>query len=203
LGTLERLMLLACAVRRRPTTFHETLTTDPAGYRGIRYAAGYEMLESLGNLGDFLGGVGVVITLIYLAVQIRQNTAQLRSTAEQARLSSLDEINRELDAWQSDLVVSEEVSSIWLRGLKGDEQLRGADGLRFEYHGARLVHIWQGNYFRYLETGDAENWGTNIRHIKMFLSWPGFRAYWDRTKHLQTEAFQAEMHRIATEPQAA
>lgn len=161
------------------------------------------MLESLGNLGDFLGGVGVVITLVYLAIQIRQNTAQLRSAADQTRLSSLDEINRELDAWQSDLVVSEEVANIWLRGLKGDEQLRGADRMRFEYHGARLVHIWQGNYFRYRETGDAENWGTTISHVQMFLGWPGFRAYWDRTKHLQTEAFQAEMDRIVTNPPAA
>ena len=155
------------------------------------------MLESLGNLGDFLGGVGVVITLIYLAVQIRLNTAQLRSTAEQARLASLDEINRELDAWQSDLVVSEDVATIWLRGLKGDETLRGSDRMRFEYHSARLVHIWQGNYFRYLETGDAANWGTNIRHIEFFLGWPGFRAYWEETKSVQAEVFQAEVDRIA------
>ena len=32
------------------------------------------MLEALGNIGDFIGGIGVVITLAYLAVQIRHNT---------------------------------------------------------------------------------------------------------------------------------
>lgn len=36
------------------------------------------MLETLGNLGDFLGGIGVVVTLAYLAIQIRHNTGQLR-----------------------------------------------------------------------------------------------------------------------------
>ena len=51
-------------------------------------------LEMLGNIGDFLGGIGVVITLIYLAAQIRQNTAQLRSNADGARIAALDETTR-------------------------------------------------------------------------------------------------------------
>lgn len=36
------------------------------------------MFESLGNIGDFIGGIGVIITLIYLAYQIRQNTNSIR-----------------------------------------------------------------------------------------------------------------------------
>ncbi len=31
-------------------------------------------LEDLGNLGEFLGSIGVIVSLIYLALQIRQNT---------------------------------------------------------------------------------------------------------------------------------
>jgi len=33
-------------------------------------------LNVLGNLGDFISGIAVVVTLIYLAIQIRRNTAQ-------------------------------------------------------------------------------------------------------------------------------
>ena len=36
------------------------------------------MLDELGNIGDFLGGLAVVVTLVYLALQIRQNTATTR-----------------------------------------------------------------------------------------------------------------------------
>ncbi len=31
-------------------------------------------IQDLGAVGDFIGGVAVVITLIYLALQIKQNT---------------------------------------------------------------------------------------------------------------------------------
>lgn len=37
-----------------------------------------EMAQLLGNLGEFVGAIAVVVTLAYLAVQIRQNTAQLK-----------------------------------------------------------------------------------------------------------------------------
>jgi hypothetical protein len=52
------------------------------------------MLEALGNLGDLLGGIGVVITLAYLAVQVRQNTRALRTTSRQHVVDSYRTINR-------------------------------------------------------------------------------------------------------------
>jgi hypothetical protein len=44
------------------------------------------VMEALGNIGDFLGGIGVVITLIYLAGQIRQNTRSIRTSATSSSL---------------------------------------------------------------------------------------------------------------------
>lgn len=35
-------------------------------------------LAELGALGKFVGGIAVILTLVYLAVQIRQNTKQMR-----------------------------------------------------------------------------------------------------------------------------
>lgn len=39
------------------------------------------MLEALGNVGDFTGGLGVVVTLVYPAMQVRQNSEQIRESA--------------------------------------------------------------------------------------------------------------------------
>jgi len=36
-------------------------------------------LESLANLGDFISGIVVVVSLVYLAYQVRQNTESLRT----------------------------------------------------------------------------------------------------------------------------
>ena len=47
--------------------------------------------EALGNIGDFVGGLGVVVTLAYLAVQIRQNTATTRVQTVQHLLTTNSE----------------------------------------------------------------------------------------------------------------
>ena len=36
-------------------------------------------LQSLGNLGEFISGLAVVISLVYVALQVRQNTQSLRT----------------------------------------------------------------------------------------------------------------------------
>ena len=41
-------------------------------------------LESLANVGEFVGGVAVIITLLYLALQIRQNSRLVRAAAHQS-----------------------------------------------------------------------------------------------------------------------
>ena len=48
-------------------------------------------LENLGNIGEFVGALAVVLSLIYLAVQIRQNTHQIEENTEVTRVTSLDE----------------------------------------------------------------------------------------------------------------
>jgi hypothetical protein len=38
-------------------------------------------LQSLGNLGEFVGAIGVVVSLVYLAQQMRQNTTSVRAAS--------------------------------------------------------------------------------------------------------------------------
>ncbi len=52
-------------------------------------------LESLANLGEIIGAVAVVVSLIYLAVQVRQNThAQQTENFSRAldRVAALDPV---------------------------------------------------------------------------------------------------------------
>jgi hypothetical protein len=47
------------------------------------------MLEDLGNLGDFIGGIAVIVTLIYLALQIRHNTSAVHTASRQEIASGM------------------------------------------------------------------------------------------------------------------
>ena len=45
-------------------------------------------LESLGNLGEFVGAIGVVISLVYLARQMHQNTLSVRAASFNAMIQN-------------------------------------------------------------------------------------------------------------------
>lgn len=57
----------------------------------------------LGSYGEFIGGLGVIATLAYLAVQIRQNTRVVRSATLQASTDAVNQINLAV-ATDADLV---------------------------------------------------------------------------------------------------
>ena len=90
------------------------------------------MLDALGNLGDFLGGLGVVVTLIYLARQIRQNTRSVESAAFQAATrdvaEAIDELSRD-----------PELSRIVFDGVRDFESFSREDRRRFSTYMAGLL----------------------------------------------------------------
>jgi hypothetical protein len=49
-------------------------------------------LQDLGDLGDLIGGIAVVVTLIYLAVQVRQNTALITAQTVQASVDATQRV---------------------------------------------------------------------------------------------------------------
>ena len=49
-------------------------------------------LEDLGNLGEFVAALGVGISLGYLAIQIRQNTAQLEQNTSSVRAAAFQSL---------------------------------------------------------------------------------------------------------------
>ena len=50
-------------------------------------------IQDLGALGEFLGSIAVLVTLIYLALQTRQNTKALGAQADAARIGALLTLN--------------------------------------------------------------------------------------------------------------
>ncbi len=49
-------------------------------------------IQDLGALGEFFGSIAVLVTLIYLAFQTRQNTMAIRAQLDSARIGAVQEL---------------------------------------------------------------------------------------------------------------
>ncbi len=111
----------------------------------------------LGALGEFVGAIGVIATLVYLAAQIRQNT---RSMEDGKRLALAQTYQMRADALQSMLVEaanSDHIGPILVKltGLGYPEDIASLDGLGTEERGrfrqwqiAQQTH-WDNLFFQY------------------------------------------------------
>ncbi len=141
------------------------------------------MLEALGNIGDFVGGLGVVITLIYLAVQIRQNTRQMelntsavKAAAYQAHLETTRLTNLEL-VRDRHLV---EWSSITQGTL---EQLDSTDRMRFDIFWMGVFRTRQHLFVQAQEGLIRKDLvATHDAGLRGAFRSPGVRDLWSRRK---------------------
>ena len=137
------------------------------------------MLEALGNLGDFIGGIAVVATLIYLAVQVRQNTAALRTASRQEIVAGFREYNR--------LSFHPGAIRAFELGLRRDpnlsEEERGLFAAQINDH----VVFFQGAYALY-EAGTLEDdtYQAYLTYLAAQLATPGGAEWWGEVSPLYT-----------------
>ena len=159
-------------------------------------------LEDLGNIGDFLGGIGVVLTLLYLALQIRQNTKQLKADTLAAETIAIEETTSDIARWIGEIVENRDLAELWSRGLLDTDQLDEIDRLRFEYLGVQLLQAWQTVFRRYKQVDDPDLWMMTLRYFKMYFRNPGFQTLWAGSKMLFVPDFVAAVEEAVVKPKS-
>jgi hypothetical protein len=95
--------------------------------------------QLLGNYGEFVGAIGVVATLVYLARQIHQNTKALRMSAASERLERDFEI-------VLPVVENRAFAEVWLKGGDQFEKLDAVDKQRLFLFERRAITFWHHIY---------------------------------------------------------
>jgi hypothetical protein len=129
-------------------------------------------LEDLGNIGEFVAAVGVIISLIYLAVQIRQNTASIRTSTQHQLGSVFANANVIMGS-------SPDAGWIFLRGLRDPDELTEEEVFRFATLFQAASRLYE-NVFYQRQAGalDDPAWFGWVQSMKATFSGPGARAWW-------------------------
>ena len=152
--------------------------------------------DAIGALAELTAAVGVILSLAYLAVQIRQNTRQTENSARAARGAAYQDA---LSNYQSHLIpiaLDAELTDIFLRGMKDYEQLAEAEAFRFNWlMGGYLTNL--DNIFYQHQAGvvSADRWQSVQSQLRWFVNYPGFITWWkDYDKSTLSGDLIAVMH---------
>ena len=133
--------------------------------------------EALGAVAELVGATGVIATLFYLAVQIRQNTRSIRAAAFQETMRDITAV--------ADLAAQQpELSRVYLEGLNGLEKLSAEDRQRFGAFMLAFIRRVENLVYQ-TEQGllDPDSWEGLREALRRIFARPGAVAWWHQSRH--------------------
>ena len=141
-------------------------------------------LETLNTLAQFIAAIGVIGSLFYLAVQIRQNTRSMRAVVVDSLAKSMGDIARPL-AEQASLAEGFSVAvENWHKAT--NEQPRRVLFMLFA-----TFKLYENAWFQNQQgTLTAEQWAGWDALIRMYYHRPGVKVWWPMRSAAFAEGFR-------------
>ena len=129
--------------------------------------------QLLGNFGEFFGAIAVVATLIYLAVQIRQNTRVARIATLQQWVTTVGTVNTAISQ-------SGDLSRIYRAGVEDPKSLEPHERTQFNTYLFQLFNTYESLFFQ-AEQGAIDQifFEAKMETMRANLANPGVRGWWD------------------------
>ena len=146
---------------------------------------------------QIIGGIGVIASLIYVAVQIRNNARAVRASAYQQLSVSMSA------PWDA-LFLNGEACGLVLRGCDDFTALDRVEKARFRFMIMAFMRRFENAWFQHkigsLKEGD---WQAIAADLDSMYSLPGARAAWHLVKNRSNAQFRAHVDAIVQRGAAA
>ncbi len=146
-------------------------------------------LQDLGNLGEFVGAMGVVISLVYLAKQMQQNTTSVRA----ASFNSMAQNSMNL---LQHAFIDAEFAEFLHRAENNPSSLTAEETVRWDAY-MTAVYRHFGNLVYQYRVGalDQEMWESYESTLEIHLRTPSWGAWFEENKSLFSRSLVEQVER--------
>lgn len=146
--------------------------------------------DAIGAVGEIVGALAVFLTLVYLALQIRQNTSAVRASALDSSITAVGAIRQAVFS-------SSEVADIYLRGLASIDNLDQVERDRFRLILNNILWSLWNVYSQASYAGlSTSTWESQRTLIGRILTTPGGQWFWSSYSEEFEQSFREEVDGI-------
>ena len=145
-------------------------------------------IQDWGAIGEILGAIATIATLVYLATQVRQNTQALQA-------ASMDSTTKTANEIRASLFGDPEITNIYFSGLSDVSSLSEIDRERFRLIMTNALWAFWNTYSQ-AQLGGKQSWSSQRKIIRRFLSQPGGVWFWEKYGNEFSPDFQKEISQI-------
>jgi hypothetical protein len=142
-------------------------------------------LEQLSWLGSLLSGLGVIATVIYMSIEIRNNTSAVRASAFQEVVDSFASIS-------FDIAKDKSLTELFLRAGRDATALNEVERAQYSFMLLSFLRRAESVYFQSeVRTLHERHWSGIRASIEWVMATPGARAGWSEIKTRFNPQFSA------------
>ena len=155
-------------------------------------------LQEWANLAEIIGSVAIIFSLVFVGLQIRQNTVQLEQNTMTARAAAVSASNAALRETRRSLFESAEVLETYLRGNEAPKDLDEVALFRYRLIMSNVMEVMVDIHAQTWATGfSPETWNTlGSKTVERVLSTKGGQWFWATYADNYPAPFRAEADRI-------
>ncbi len=157
-----------------------------------------QTLQMAASMAEIIAAVGVMISVVYLAIQVRHSNSQARLQTHS------DTLNHMHSPIQQFLAQPELAEMIRIGGTSPDK-LTEADWFRFGYYYLMQFNMYEFLYTaHFIESATLQIWeGTDASWKNVFQQEPGVRKIWREWRHAYADPFQGYVDTIVRDAEKA
>ncbi|MDJ0877755.1 MAG: hypothetical protein QNI86_04035 [Halieaceae bacterium] len=151
--------------------------------------------DAISAVGEVLGAAGVIGSLVYLSVQIRHNSAEVRHASA----------DRMVELWTTNITKYADDSSladlVAKLNIEGFDALSPGEQMRIHGYYGRSLRVMEAIHWHSIEgTIDSELWDGLDAMGRDLMNAPALREYWALRKHWFSKRYQAYVDEIDSGP---
>ena len=145
--------------------------------------------DGISAIAELVAAIGVVASLAYLAVQIRQNTRHIDFNTRAVRASTFQSFSDTFGKFEDLLLENKQLGNAWVKGLN-EEDLEPSDRILFNNLAHKFFRMYEVLYLQHA-AGLVENslFENAHRFPDELLARHGLRRYWQRNQRRYADSF--------------
>ena len=154
-------------------------------------------MSKLNERLTLVANLSVVAGIVFLAVEMRQNTEAIQAQTR----DSLTEKQMEFSGW---IATSRDLAEVFTRGTTGSPDMDAADQAMFVFFTHGIFREWENSHYQY-ERGlfTEEEFEARVERWRQSMTSLGYQQYWAGQRETFAPSFRAEIDLIVAEVEAA
>lgn len=149
--------------------------------------------DAIGSVGEIIGALAVVVSVIYLALQVKKQT-------DESRLAASRELASEYGSAIAGVTADLEFSAVWLKACQDYNSLPNKERLWASFTFQRMCRVHEQQYLHVSNKNvDAVYFESLQVALREWMTFPGAQQWWELSKGMFGSSFQTYVDNLMAE----